>query len=848
MKYVLILLLILPGVHFLNAQDVDSTMVFPVKSGNKWTLRSQSGPLPQAPLFDSIFVGSKLYFFGSFKSIVKNKNRYGVIEYRDKCDTLVPIEYNAVIELSSDCYLLRKDDLWKTFTIQRWDNRKGKMVWGYEEEGRLDSIYVENEVAYFWKNGKASIKRASAKTFNSNYSVIRIFDQSVFNPGYQHRLKQDNYRNVEYSPELIYLVSDGKRFGLLRGSKELVPCVAESIQPYNLLFCRFWNGSYWKYVRYKDGFTIDPGGGNVVFYGNDCWKIYSTDRKKGTLYFNGTPFPVKGFEDYFLVSENHVAVRREGRIGLLSKKGAVLIPPIYEQIDFLKDNLFRVLKDGKWYLANANGILLSKSGYDFIGRPGSWMAGTNKLEIHEKGKLGVLLTNGTVLLSPYYHSIQFLDDYVLAEKNNIVTILGKDGKKLAEKNYVGYNLHNSFLIMYLDKHQKDLFAISGKLNQFPFAQLADLGEVVKLYGGKELEVLVLNPQRTIVEERQVYGGVVSFDIAGFDGEDQYFSLPDVFNLSYLEEHQLSGYFGYRKTFDTTHIMKPDYLECFDYGVFNWEIGIRKYELKLIMTSDNLKLTSFFDFQIINPESAKLFDDLTAYTSFSDYKSSDNVKSSESILCYSAEKGNFWLHDPESNASEVRNVNYSGVNSVAYYSGGNYVYTNETDPFGVSNYERFMKMNNALNLAPASEGIAEILNPKGHKKLSGGSWFVTNASSYYTPNKLLQDKYYSELHYLEGDYVENPTFIARNNSGNWIWNYQKGDSLANTSYSDIKPFDDLMLVEANSKVGVCLKNREVLLEPVYDAVYFLSWDLLMVRKDHEYGVVDFNKNWIVPLNE
>lgn len=848
MKYFLILILILSGMH-VHAQEFDSTMVFPFKSGNKWTFRNQADILSQAPFFDSILVGSEPYYFGFFKGIVKNKNRYGVVEYKGKCDTLIPVEYNALMEVSPDCYLLRKDNLWKTFFIQRWDNRKGKMVWQFEELGKLDSFYVENEVAYFWKSGKVSLKRGSAKTFNSNYPFVRIFDRSIFNQGYQHRLKPDNNRNEENDPELVYLVSDGKHFGLVRGSKELIPCVAESVQPYNRLFCRFWNGSYWKYVRYKDGFTIDPSGGTVVFYRNDCWKIYSTDRKKGVLYFNGTPYPIKGFEDYFLLSDNYIAVRKDGKIGMLNKKGVVLIRPIYEQIDFLMDSHLRVLKDGKWYLSNEDGTLLSKSGYDFIGRISDWIGGKTIFEIHEKGKVGAILKNGNVLLSPNYSSIAFLDDYVLAEKDDVITVLGKNGKKLAEKNYVGYNLENHFLIMYLDDHQKDVFSVNGKLNQFPFTQMADLGGVLKLYGGKELEVLVMNPQRTVVEERQLYAGVASFNVAGFDQKNLRFGLSDIFDLSYLEEHQLSGFFGYRKTFDTTHIMKPDYLECYNYGIFNWEIGIRTYEKKQIKTSDGLIMSSLFDFQIIKSESAKVFTDLMNYTTFNDEMNGYTIKSETTIMAYSLEKGNFWLHGQQHKASEIREIDYRGYGTFAYYLGGQYESSSRDDRLSISNYDRYLKMNHTFNLSPENEGVLQIMNPKSYKKLQGGKWFVTLVSNLQKKqNDALINRYYTEFSYLDGVDYSNPTFIARGNSDNWIWNYQEGDSVANTSYTRVEPMNELMLVEVNGKKGICLPNREVILEAVYDELFVLSWDLLMVRKEEKHGLVDFNGNWIVPLNE
>lgn len=846
MKQILILISFLFGFRYLDAQDMDSASVFPFKTGSQWTFRSRAGILTQAPLFDSILLTSNSSFFGCFKVVVKLRNRYGVVQYMDKCDTLLPIEYNEIVELSPECYFLRKNDLWTSYSILKWDNTKGKFIWGFEEIGRLDSIYSEDGIAYFWKNGKMGLKIGAFETFYSNYSCVRLFDKSKYNQGYQHRLSKE-YVDIDEANNgsFTYLVSDGNHFGLVRRGKELVPCNAESIQPFNNLFCRFWNGKYWIYVRYKDGFKIDPKGGTVVFYRDNCWKVYSTDREKASLVVDGVPFQIKGFDDYFYLSKEYIAVRKTDKIGLLSRKGVALIQPIYEQIDLLGNGLFRVLKEGEWYLSNASGVLLTKIGYDFIGKTDRRFGGKIVFEIHKEGKIGILLTNGNELLKPVYSSVDIIDDYLLAKQNDVLTVLGSGGKKLAEKNYIGYRQKKGFLILYLDKSRKDLFSIQGKLNQSPFIQIADLGEVVKLYGEGQLEVLVLNQKRTVLEERQIYSSGSSFAVAKLP-IDEHFSVSDYRTLSYLEEHQLSGFFGYRKTFETTHIMKPDFLECFDFGEFDWEIGIRAYERKLFTVPDGGKFASFFDFYIVDAESAEFFKDPVTYTTFFNAGNTYDVRSGSMIMAYSPDKGNFWLYPQKHQASEVKEINYSGINSFAYYLGGGYEYTSADDEFAVSNYEHLMKTNHACNLAPVDGEIAEVMNPKLYKKLVGGRWFVTEISSSSSPDKALQNRYYSEFSYLYEDNYSNPLFKARDNSGNWIWNYQKGDSTANASYTEIKPFNTLMLVKVNSKIGVCLTSREVLLEPVYDEVYFISWDLLMVRKDTEYGVIDFRGNWIISL--
>lgn len=846
MKQIFVLLFALSVLFSAHAQERDSAFVFPYKSGNKWTFRSQTGFLPKAPFFDSIILTPGSSYFGYFKVVVKVGGKYGVVQYTDQFDTLLPIEYNAVKELSPESYILRKNDQWSAYSIANWDYKKQRFVWSLEDFGKLDSLYTEKGVAYFWKDGKMGLKNGGNKTIFSKYSYIAFFDKSRYNSAYQDRLEEGSGNWYKEEREKYYLVSDRKRFGLMQDSKELIPCTAECVQAFNNSFCRYWNGNYWVYVRYKDGFKIDPKGESVVFYADNIWKVYSGQHKTSTLYKNGVSFPVKAFDDYFLLSKEYVAVRRADKIGLLTKNGVVLIQPQYEQIDYLGSNFFRVLAGGKWYLSHSNGVFLTKTGYDFISDVMTF-DGKKVFEIHQNGKSGMLWSNGTELLDPKFLSVRIVDDFLFAKEKNLVSVFGSGGKKITSKNYIGFRIKNDFLLLYLNKSDKDFCTRFAQLNQNPFRQIADLGEVVKLYGENQLEVLVFNSKRTILEERQVYPGSVSFKVKGFE-EDERISFSDEHDLSYLEENQLSGFFGYRKTFETNHIMKPDFLECFDYGLFNWEIGVRNYEKKILTTSDGLTFTSFFDFRIIDPASAEWFDDLVSYTSFSSYNEHVGGTSSDAILAHSTVKGNFWLYNQSHAASEVKALNYSGVNSFAYYLGGNYVNTDPANSFTISNYERFRKMNQALNLAPVNEGIAEVMNPGFHKRLTGGKWYVKEITSYEAPNKMLVDKYYTELNYLEGSYFENPTFIARNESGNWIWNFQKGDSVENTAYSGIVPYDDFIMVEANSKKGICLKNREILLEPVYDEIYVLTEDLLLVRKESEYGVMDFNKTWIVPLKE
>jgi hypothetical protein len=303
-------------------------------------------------------------------------------------------------------------------------------------------------------------------------------------------------------------------------------------------------------------------------------------------------------------------------------------------------------------------------------------------------------------------------------------------------------------------------------------------------------------------------------------------------------------------------MKPDFIECFSYGAFNWDIGVRHYREQKFTTRDSLRLVSLFDFQIIDSDNAKWFSDSVTYTSVYDSDDGFGIINSGGILTFSAGKGNDWLHDGRQHqASEVVAVDYSGVNSFAYYLGGNYTYTYSNDPDAVSNYTRFTQLNGQLNLASAEEGIAEIMNPALHKKLSGGRWFVAEVRTNLKTNSALQDKYYSDFRYLNNISYEIPLFLARSGNDNWNWNYQVGDSVSNVSYSEITLYNDFMLVKRlvkqgdgsyKSLTGLCMKIREVVVEPIYDSVTLLSWDLILVSLNGKYGVLDMGKNWVVPL--
>lgn len=844
-----------------EAQDFrDSTVVFPFKAGTKWTFRNQAGFIAGTPYFDTIFLSDQLTYLGYVQAIVSNKKKFGVVRYREKLDTIIPISCDSVIELNPMCYFLKQQGNWKTVSFT-CNNKTGKESWVYEALGKLDSVYVDKkeEIAYWWRNGNMGVKLLGRKPLLTNYPFIRLFNTMSYNSGYQHRLSP-GWRSVGLQ-EPVFLVSNGKSFGLVRPDKELVPCVSPSIQPFNELFCRYWNQSYWIYVRYKDGFQIDPKGGTVVFYSDSSWKLYTPNHVFAGFFLNGKRFPVSGYDDCFMVSESYLAVRKGREIGLLSAKGTVLISPRFEQIDALGSKLFRVLNQGKWYLANESGIILSKKGYDYIGSFRSDFEGKPVFEVHLAGKRGVMDLRGNELIPVAFSGIALLDRFILGTENGQCTVFGVGGKKIGQNTYEGYRENQGLLILYYNESRKDVFTRNQQLNQFPFTHISNLGEVVKLYGKDQLEVLVLNADGTRLEERQVYDGTISFKVTGFKDQEGFFWFSEQCARSYLEEHQQSGYFGYRKTFDTTHVLKPDFLECYEFGSFEWELGVRNFREEKWTTQDGLKLLSLFDFDVMDPENAELEDEQVTYvsldhrTGWSGYYS----LSSGDVFSFSGTAGKKWFHSGQLHAaSDVTAIDYSGMNSLAYYLGGNYVPADWSDDQAVSNYERLVSMNTYSNLSPVDEGIAEIMQLRASRKLAGGRWFVKELPSLEKVNSGLQGKYYADFRYVRNPGADNETFLAKLAIGeNWNWNYQKGDSVPNRAYSGIRSLDEngLMLVERSvrqadgsyvSLQGLCTPDREVLLEPEYDAITILSWDLILVNKGGRYGVIDFGKNWIVPL--
>lgn len=783
------------GQELTHADSLLSTAIVPYKTDVGWTFKDNWGILDGFPVFDTVVM--EPYGVSRVNPLIVGRNgRYGVILFSERCDTLLPLEYDSVL-VSGSTIFFQTNGLWSYQYLGK-DSRGGRKS---QALGKIDRWFRSRHYLYFWQDGKTGIASPFAVPVLTDFPYLEPF----FN---LDNLSEAWIEDEKLVPFDVYLVSDGQHFGLMRTNEDLLKCKAKTIQPFNAEWCRYWETDYWKYLRYADGFEIDPHGEDVLFYSEQNWKVFHADRTRATLYLlNGTQVFDQEYEDYFLFRDGRIAVRRNGKIGVINRSGEVVVPLQFEQVDLLGHSNYRVLQDGRWYLTDFSGTVLNPQGFDFIMESKVFFGVSNQesfYEIHEKNAIGVISESGEVVLPPNYQSIDLQGDFFLLRNSEGVAVANLEGKLLSSYKYQGYKAYGSFMLLYYDKHNKDIYSVKGKLNKQLFSDYVQFDEVLKVYANNYMELLVLEEDKQTLAERQIYKGPISFQVNEWGKDTLFQKLNFGYSHSHLEEHQLSGYFGYRKDFEVAHIEAPAFREILPMHAFGYDFGIRNFEEITFSAMDSVPFISFGFIQAIYVEGAKLVG--KPFLSSTIAKHARGMSSTANRLVYEADGSRSWWGTGmkgSHNANAVTEISYAGRDLVAYRLGGEY-YDVQTGEGVLSNFEHYQAYNdfNTMGIAPGA--IAETMDPTRGKTVKGGQWYVQIDATLNAKriNPTLINQYYFDLRMDDLDLYANDdaTFISRKQEGDVLyWDYQRIDSVPLVKYREIHTASDAYYVVESADV-------------------------------------------------
>ncbi|MDH4474456.1 MAG: hypothetical protein QE487_17755 [Fluviicola sp.] len=834
---------------------------FPVSEG--WTFVGDSSNTLIYPVYDSIVFYEWEVFVDRPYIAINKEGLYGLLSVTEQVDTLKAFEYDSLFYYGAN-YFGRKNGKWINLQLQ-WSFPTYKLT--EKPFGEVERWFRDEKGLYFWKNGKTGVfDEFWGDPIPANYNYCRYF--GVF---YEPTIKgEDPYLSC-------YLVSDGKLFGLLIDRELVIPIVASNIQFWDHGFIRYWQNG-WNYLRISDRKLIDPNGADVLIYNASSWKIFNQDRTRSTLYLNNGSTVLSGnYEDYFILNNTHIAARKDSStVVLLNASGQRVFDCGCEQIDYLRDDRFSCLKKGKWVLLDGLGEQLSKQGFDHI----NWLKGSSdRLRVHEDNLIGVMDLNGKLIYPTKYSAVFTNGTIYLLENDNGFAVGTANGDFLSSHLYRDhyYSLQNpNLVLMYNSWGQFDIYSPKTKLNSRMFSLFFYADEVVKCYEKEGLELIALEPDLS-VSERIFYPGMSSMEVGEMPDEINYVYDTKGYDRSHLEEHQLSGYFGYRFNWNTNHINPPHFKEVEQNVTFGLDFCVETYENVPFSINDNLALTSQNRYQIVN-ESGGIYQWDPMISSTLPMESAGG-SISNNRLNYFGNNDQEWVspfgqhsHD----ASEVVYIHYDADDLYTYNINGKIVpSTNLINSFSVFDY--MQRFNLRGNLIMTDEMIDYVMNPMNRLKVEGGSWFVdidyTIRDEKISEN--LKGKLYESISYYNSWEPNLSTYLAKTaNPSKYIWSFQGNDSIvldrfksieapvseneyyivtsADAEQAKVHPYNpEYVFIESDSSLyyqnGRLLRHSvtgwglnsiagEELVQPIQDEIRYLNNDLFALRNETEWKIV------------
>jgi exopolysaccharide biosynthesis protein len=124
-------------------------------------------------------------------------------------------------------------------------------------------------------------------------------------------------------------------------------------------------------------------------------------------------------------------VEKNNKIGLFTKKGAMILPAFYDGLT-IDEYGFKIQKDGKFGLLNNEGAAIIPMIYD------EFMYFSRGLSRVKKGSYyGMISTNGKLVIPCEYSDlgIRFRGDFIDAQKDGRYGILNQDGETVIRFRY-----------------------------------------------------------------------------------------------------------------------------------------------------------------------------------------------------------------------------------------------------------------------------------------------------------------------------------------------------------------------------------------------------------------------------
>lgn len=558
---------------------------FPLKKNGGWVWYDISNDSISNKHFFTDYVHPKNGYCENF--VLKNDSMWGMMSGYDV--ESLPFIYDSVIFINE-------------FTFTQTDD-----VWSYHQtriDGpdtlisiELDSLYDHNGTTYFYAKGKTGMILRDEGVIPAKYDAIHAFDCNY-----------DAYNNWRYLMTLT-----GKEFNLLDPQgKEVLPKNVWDLRCTEDNIFEFRRGVHPEYYSPYSNEIISPDGRDIIFYNGRNYKIYSEDKSTSELHLIDGTILKDTYDDYFILSDNFIAVRKNGKVGLTIGGKELRSAIKYDQINVLSESLDENGKlsiDFRFFHGDSCG-LMTQFGVEKIGAKYANILPTNdpdRFIVLDNNLGGIVNRNGKIIIPVKYDYISYdeLTSLFTLQLNNKFGLSRKDGSELIPIEYTKHNtlsssgIGNAYPLHVLGKGNKLFFAnYKGFIEKKGFDHYDYTGAVLKTYDSKEITVYALS-KMGLVEEKQSYP-VYNPTLISKDYYSKWTGL-NVWDESYLEENQKAGYFGLRLYAKRGFGVQPTYRTVRPTSFFSY-LGEVEYEsndikwlgeipMTIIRSYDELKIGS-----------------------------------------------------------------------------------------------------------------------------------------------------------------------------------------------------------------------------------------------------------------
>ena len=513
--------------------EIDSTILqadfVPLKFNGKWLWYDIVNNRASDSIYITDFAQKESGFYSIY--IVKDSSHWGILNLTG--EIVRPFAFDSIILIQNHLFTLFNDE------------------WSYHYSDELvgdslipvsfDSLHTYGRDLYLFNEGKTGLILRDGTIISPIYDGIHSFECTT-GMGY------DGY----------YISLEGSEYNLLNfGGQELLPkgiwdlrCTEDAI----FEFRRGKNPEY--YLPYLDE-IVSPVGRDIVFYEDRGYKIYTEDKSRSALHLSNGEVLKDQYDDYFLLANDYIAVRKNGKVGLTRNGTQVLGEVKYDQVNPIISPIYEN-EDYRWYfkfyIGDSCGLMNDQGQEMFDARYANVLttADDNRFIVLDGNLSGVVDGTGRTVIPLKYNRLSYENGskQFIVQHNTKVGLFDYNGKQRTPIVYDGYSRlqtftdgENSDALLVLKKGATYYFAnSSGFIDGAGFDHYNYSTDVLKTYSSKAISVFLFD-QMGRIEELSNYP-IYRNAVIRRNYHDAMNSVGHWAN-SELEENQQEGYFGLR---------------------------------------------------------------------------------------------------------------------------------------------------------------------------------------------------------------------------------------------------------------------------------------------------------------